>query len=166
MPEAKPVIQPIPTYARKDAEYLRRVHAIDVPLNFDPKHLTAPETWAHLGAEFKVWDRIEARAVDGTWFAELLVTATARTWAKTAVLNFTSLTSADVSLSEAIRAEMASQPQPTPAAPAPAMKVMHRGPRAWSVVRESDKAVLAEDLQTKQEAEQRMADLAKTAVTT
>lgn len=126
-------IEPLYTSNIKPAEYIRSCHAATIPINTKPEDLLNPAYWAHVANELKPWGRVEARAIDGTWFAEYLVLDVGRAWAKMHLLAKYNLTSAEESLSEANTQT--------------GLKVTWRGgDRKWSVVRETDSAVMVEGL--------------------
>lgn len=136
IPERK--IQPITHTDLKESEFVRPFYCATVPFGTQPNDLLSPEYWAHVANQLKPWARIEARAVDGTWFAEYVVLDVGRTWAKLHMLNQHNLTTPDVALSQA----NAMSPY----------EVKWRGPIAkWSVVRKSDSAVQTEGM-SKEEA--------------
>lgn len=109
-----------------------------------PEDLLAPAFWAHHGVKMKPMDEVRVRAEDGTWVAYLLVLDCSRTWAKMKQLALHQLGTADVSLTQASEAEVK--------AFIDAHEVKHRGPLKWSVVRTSDRAVLAEGIAQREEA--------------
>lgn len=128
-PERK--VEQINPTRMSEAEYQRSVFVATTHANTRPEDLLARDYWSHVAAKMKPWDRIEARANDGTWYAEYLVLEAGRTWAKVHMLQVTSLTSADVAMSQA-----------TAMLP---YDVVFRGPHCkWSVVRKSDKEVMHE----------------------
>jgi hypothetical protein len=52
--------------------------------------------WAHVSAKMKPGDRVEVRAEDGSYYAELIVQDAGRLYAKVAVLTHVKLDSVDV----------------------------------------------------------------------
>lgn len=114
-----------------DAEYQRNIHVVTAHANTLPEDLLDPAYWSHVATRMKAWDHIEARANDGTWYAEYIVLEAGRTWVKTHMLRSASLTSADVATSQAT----AMMPY----------EVVFRGPHCmWSVVRKADREVMHE----------------------
>lgn len=95
-----------------------------------------PEYWAHVAKKLRRGDRIEVLSEDNSYFAELIVLSAAPLWAKVAVLR-------NVELATAPKAE-ASQDD---------FEIKHRGKMKWSVLRKSDKAILKEGLDTREQAE-------------
>jgi len=83
------------------AEYDRQdwVANVEDPLTLED--ILDPAFWAHMAAQLKPYDHIEARADDGTWVADLVVLGCDRTWAKVALKAKYNLTTKDVSLSQA-----------------------------------------------------------------
>jgi len=123
----------------KQAEYERTAYVVTAFENTDPEDLLNPAYWAHVAAKLKAWDRIEARANDGTWLAEYLVLGVDRAWAKLAMLNKWALTTPDVSLSQDAKS---------------AYEVYWNGPAdKWSVKRTSDQEKQASGFNTKGEAQ-------------
>ena len=113
----------------KNAEFERQVHVANADEGTQPGDLLSADYWSHAAAQMKPWDRIEVRANDGTWFAELLVLDVNRNWAKVAMLSLTKLTSIDVSQSGA----QAAMPY----------RVEYKGPQLkWVVIRKTDQEVV------------------------
>lgn len=137
-------IQPI--MRLQGAEYERLVFSATAHLGTVPEDLLAPEYWAHVANHMKPWAKIEARAEDGTWYAEYLVLDVGRTWAKVKLLSQHSLTTKDVSISQSNNI---------------GLEVRFRGARKWSVVRTADASVMAEDMD-KETAMAKMAELLAT----
>lgn len=104
-----------------------------------PAEVLVPGFWAHHAVKLKPFDEIRVRAEDGTWVGYYLVLDCSRTWAKLKELSLHRLGTADVSLTQASETEVR--------AFIDLHKVVHRGPRKWSVVRKSDSAVLIEGLE-------------------
>jgi CubicO group peptidase (beta-lactamase class C family) len=125
--------EPITMTNISSAEFIRNIHCATIPHGTLPEDLLKPEYWAHVSNEFKAWGRIEARAEDGTWFGEYLITEVGRTWAKVFQLSLHKLSTHDVSLSQA----------------SPSLyEVKWRGPNAkWSVVRKSDSSVMKDGME-------------------
>ena len=118
-----------------------------------PEALLKPEFWAHHAVKLRPMDEIRARATDGTWLAYYVVLDCSRTWAKVQELARHNLTTSDVSLSQSSETEVKAFIE--------AHQVIHRGPRGWSIVRKSDRAVLAEAIERREEAQKRLTELAR-----
>ena len=120
----------------KRAETLRTLYAVNAEHGTDREDLLKPDYWCHIAAKLTPLDRLEVRADDGTWWAEYLVISCDRTWAKVKELRWLELSNVaadDSDLSE--------------------LEYKWRGPQAkHSVVRKSDQSVMAEKLNTKDEA--------------
>ena len=86
------------------AEYERTTWVITVEEGTIPDDLTNPDYYAHVAAKLRPYDRLEVRANDGTWMAELLVLDVSRLWAKVHMLHLHQLTTVDVSQSSAAAA--------------------------------------------------------------
>jgi hypothetical protein len=122
-------------------DYMSSRFDVRVPLGVTPENLLDPAFWAHHGVKLKPFDEIRARCDDGTWVAYYIVLDCSRTWARVQLLTKYSLTTSDVSSSQASVEEFKAK-----------HKIVHRGPHGWSVVREIDKAVLAQGMAVKDEA--------------
>lgn len=85
----------------KGGEYARMYYVVTAEHGTTQKDMQKPGFWAHVANQLRPYDRIEARCDDGTFFAEYLVLSCGRSWAKVKELSFISLTSADVSQTEA-----------------------------------------------------------------
>lgn len=117
----------------KPAEFIRAVHAATIPVGTLPEDLLNPAYWAHIATQMKPWDIVEARALDGTWYAEYLVLDVGRTFAQCHMLSHHNLTSQDVALTKLNNLSP--------------FDVRWRGPAAkWSVVRKSDNSVMSEGM--------------------
>ena len=119
----------------KGAEYVRVIHHAAPFDNTIPEDLLVPDYWAHVADRMKQYDRVEALANDGTWWAEYIVVACGRAYAQLRLLRKASLDPVTLNkeLSQALRA----------------YEVCHRGPHSqWSVIRLSDNQVVHEGSQT------------------
>lgn len=149
----KQLIQ-LPPNALGQLDYVSTRHDAVVQQGVDPKAILVPSFWAHHAVKMKPMDEIRARAEDGTWVAYLIVTDASRTWAKVQQLSLHRLTTADVAMTQANEADVEAFKA--------AHKVVHRGPRGWSIVRKGDDAVIAEDKSTKPDALAELDRLART----
>lgn len=104
-----------------------------------PDDLLDPSYWAHVAAKLNPWDIVRIRSEDGAWYAQVLVLDAQRTGARVKFL------AGPIDLKDQIG---------LPAEALAQFKVLHRGPRGWSVVRESDKSVLVENKATRGEADE------------
>lgn len=153
----KQLIQ-LPPQALALLDYVSTRHDAIVPAGVEPKDILVPAFWAHHAVKMRPMDEIRARAEDGTWVVNLIVLDASRTWAKVQQLGpVHRLTTADVSLTQANESEVEAFKA--------AHKVIHRGPRGWSVVRKADSAVLAEDKAVKSDADAELDRLARTQTT-
>lgn len=57
----------------KQAEFHRNVWSVTPEQGTTPEELAKSEAWVHVSKNLKAGDRIEAVAVDGSWFAEFFV---------------------------------------------------------------------------------------------
>jgi hypothetical protein len=112
----------------KQAEFVRTVWFVPVPPGIPMASVLAPEFWVHCARSLKVGDKIECRAQDNAWYAELLVGGVgqqeARVWA-------------------VLYADLRAQGAAKPAESADNYKVEFGGPKhMWRVIRMSDKEVM------------------------
>lgn len=127
VPERK--VEQLNPIRMKEGQYERTVWVITAHENTFPDDLSAPEYWSHVATKLRPWDRIEARANDGTWYAELLVLEAGRNWARAQLLNVTKLSTTDVAMS-----------QVNSLSP---YEIKYRGPHSqWSVIRKVDREVV------------------------
>lgn len=67
-------------------EFTRSSYTINAELGTTPEDLLVPSFWAHTAWKFKPLDLLEARAEDGSWYAQLLVRDKGKSWAKVVML--------------------------------------------------------------------------------
>jgi hypothetical protein len=102
-----------------------------------------PLYWTHVANKrLKQWDRIDVRAADGAWFAELLVTVKQPFAARVHVLQYVEF---------AVAAGAAAGEVPA------GYEIKSRGRDGWAVIRTEDKAVLFERVPTRDDALARLA---------
>ena len=102
------------------------------------EHLLEPSYWAVVSRQFRPGDEIQAFAQDGTYYATFLVLASDKTYAKVHLLSYHSLTTTDVSESQAA-----------------AFEVRWKGPKLkHCVIRKADGAIIHEGAQTLDDASQ------------
>lgn len=75
----------------KLADTIRNVWAVNATIGTTRNELVDPAYWAHVSGDFSQFDRIEVRAEDGSFFAELLVLASGRSWAHVHEVTFVDL---------------------------------------------------------------------------
>lgn len=121
----------------KSAEHVREVWDV-VPDTGTPfEALLQPDYWVHIAKYLKPWSRIEVRAEDGSYFAELIVRESGRLFAVVDVLRKVELGKAK-----------------TPAVTDPEFTVEYAGPHhKWRVIRSKDKTVMEKGFETKEAAE-------------
>ena len=124
----------------KGAEFERVIHTAAPAVGHTMEHMLTPAYWAHVAPKLKPWDRVEVRAEDGTFYAELLVLACDRTWARMHVLRWDDLSTQDVSLTEASQASASYEVKFTPNL-------------RWHVIRKLDRQVMHKEAQTRADAE-------------
>ncbi len=100
--------------------------------------LKSPDYWSHVASKLRAGAEIRVLAEDGSFVAYFLVIAADRTWARVHELSYVDLRkeAAPVNL-EALVGDY---------------EVKLRGPKRWSVLRKSDRAVLQEGLYTEGDA--------------
>ena len=119
----------------KECEFERTVYTCTTHENTSPEDLLKPEYWTNVAEKFKPFDKVEARADDGSWYAELLVLETSRRWTRMHMLAAHNLTTQDVSLTQSKLQEFA---------------VEFKGPhRKHCVIRISDQEIIHEGESTK-----------------
>jgi len=130
-----PVIMPQRMRLR---EYEIQDWVANIEYGFSLEDILVPSFWAHVAAQMKPYDHIEARADDGSWVAHLLVTGCDRTWAKVAVDRVIKLTSKDIAETQASQHE-----------------VKWRGPQhKYSVIRVADREPIKAGFANAEEAAQ------------
>lgn len=111
----------------QQAEFVRNVHAVSVPPGVALQSVLDPAFWVHVAHRIKVHDKVEVRAQDGAWYAELMVAkvdpAAVRMW----TLNYVDLRAQD---------------KTAPALLADDYFVQMGGPHRWRVLRKADRKVL------------------------
>jgi hypothetical protein len=119
----------------KQADFIRTVWSAQPEPGTTLDEMLLPEYWANVAKTLKKGDRIDVTSADGEWLAELLVRA-----------------SADNSVTVSVLQKYVFS---TPEAPVvdDAFDIKHRGGAKWSVLRKSDKRVMVENLETRNEAE-------------
>lgn len=100
-----------------------------------------PEYWAHISNRLRVTDIIEVIPEDMSYYARLIVLLPGRTFAKVALLEKINLSGVDAG-----------------AAVDDGYEVKLRGPRKWSIIRKSDKAIIAEDIDREVDARAKLAE--------
>lgn len=128
--------------------YKRNIWHLDVDVAVQPDDMVNPAYWAHVAQMLRPFDRIEAHAEDGSWFAEFLVRDAGVNWAKVALLRKNEL--------EAVSPERRG-------VLLPGYAVKWAGNFAkWRIVRESDNKVLFDKIPTEGDAYTKLADFART----
>lgn len=134
MSEAKANLAQLPPGNLNEFAQVSTRWDVMVPMGVSIDALKDPAFWAHRAVKMKPMDEIRARAEDGTWMANLVVLDSSRTWVRVLVLGTYQLTTGDVALTQASADEVKALVEKH--------KIIHRGPHKWSVIRESDRAVM------------------------
>lgn len=120
----------------KEASFLTTHYVATASEGAEPEDLMNPAYWAHIAATLKPWDRIDVRANDGSWWAQLLVLEASRSWARVHCLGIHNLTTADVAQTLAEQMQLP-------------YEVAYKGPHnKWSVIRRSDNQVVHDQEET------------------
>lgn len=148
-------MEKLQTTRLRNAEFERAIYTATPEHGTKFEDMLVPKYWANVAHKFKPGDRVEITAENGEWFAELMVAAAARLWAKMAVLRYVELVDA---------AAPAHGPEATPeeADPANDYDIKWAGNTAkWRIVRKADKEPLHQGFQTKEQAQSWLADYLK-----
>ncbi len=119
------------------AEYKRGDHIAEPEAGTTLEEMTDPSYWAHVARGMRVWDRIEIRPKDGSWWAELLVRAVEPFTVVVAVLRQQTFISA---------------PALAAMIPPDGYELKAQGNKGWAVIRTSDKAQLVAGQPTQESA--------------
>lgn len=106
------------------AEHPRNLWHVTVPPGIPIGSLSNPEFWAHC-TKLRAYDKIECRAQDNAWYAELVVAKVTKNAASVWVVLYADL-----------------RPQPANAETAADYKVEFGGAHKWRVIRLHDKEVV------------------------
>lgn len=128
----------------RPADYDRTIFATTPEPGTTLEDMLAPEYWSHVAKSLKPGSRIEVTPEDGSWFAELYVRRASANAALVVVLR-----------AYDFEAKMLGA---TPAPDHADFTVKFRGGAGWSVVRNSDKAIMFEGGKTREEAENWVAE--------
>lgn len=122
-------------------EFARRSFQIIPPPSDKVEDLLRLDYWAHVSRGFKPFDRIEAIAEDGTWYADILILAVGRAWAKVSIIHYKEL--------EKVRPEhLESEYEISWGSPV----------TKWRVIRRQDRQVLKDNLDSQQTASNWLTD--------
>lgn len=129
----------LPVTGMQQAEFARTVWDATPPAGTTLDDMMDPAYWVHVAAKLKPWDRIEVRAEDGTWYAELVVRMATRTAAVVAQVHYVQLGApATVAKADDI------------------YEVEFKPAQRWRVRRLSDGIVMSSDHATREEATRAM----------
>lgn len=135
------------------AEFIFTEWCAKPAVGVSPEALLVPEYWAHHAQRLTPGDEIVARAEDWSWYARYIVVDCARTWAKLKpLIGPVSLNTQDANLQSAQPEGGDHSSQNEVEAFKAGFKLVHRGPRKWSVVRIADDVLMDENKQEKGEA--------------
>lgn len=123
------------------AEHERTAYVVTVESHTSRELLKEPSFWSLVAKKFRPYDRLEVRSDDGTFWAEYLVLACDRTWAKVHEMSFHKLTTSEIAQTQA-------------AIQNDEFEVKWGGPHnKFRVIRKSDNAVIKDQIQTKDDAD-------------
>lgn len=150
---AEPAAKERPVYVLgaerlRGAEFERLIYVASPMTGATIEDLLRPEAWAAVAPKLQPWSHVEVRAEDGTYYAELLVLACDRTWAKMHVLKYESLSTPDVSLTQSNSA----------------YEIRHTPLLRWHVIRKSDRHIVKDNFQLRAQAEDALREHLKTTV--
>lgn len=118
------------------SQYERQEWVANAPEGCTPDDIKKQDFWSLMAYQMKPYDRVEVRADDGSWLAELVVVGCGRNWAKVSVLNHYKLADAGK--------EMKGDAE---------FRIDFKGPqRKWCVIRNSDDEYIRDKLGSKEEA--------------
>lgn len=137
----KPALTKIPV-SLKAAEFIRQTYCVDATDHHTFDDVLRPDFWAHVSNQLKIGDKIEVRHVGNMFYAELLVVNVVQNAAVVKPLIHVVFKEND---HESIEDEE--------------YRTQLRGPKKWSVVRNSDNHVMIELLDTKADAEKALIEL-------
>lgn len=121
----------------KLAEYERNVHSVAIPPGIPLASVLRPEFWAHCTGVLRLYAKVECRAQDNAWYAELMVLGVGKYDATMGVIAY-----ADFNARPAKPATVDSDGYTVSFAP------KHR----WRVIRNADGIVIHKDCATEDEA--------------
>lgn len=129
------------------AQYERQEWVANAPEGCTVEDIKDPAFWSLMSFQMKPYDRVEVRADDGTWVAEVLVIGCARNWAKVSVLQHHKLASA----ADAMKDDAD-------------YRVQWKGPqKKWCIIRNSDDAFIREEIASRESAETQMKEYERNA---
>jgi hypothetical protein len=118
------------------SQYERQEWVANAPEGCTVDDIKEQEFWSLMAYQMKPYDRVEVRADDGTWMAELLVIGVGRNWAKVHILNHHKLTGADEAMKDSTE-----------------FRVEWKGPqKKWCIIRNSDNTFIREGIASRDDA--------------
>ena len=133
------------------AEHKRNIWYATAEHGITKDDILNPSYWGHVANRLRPKDRIEIQNEDDSFFAELLVISSDKTWAKVVLLKYVDLNQSATEITKDQADQVTS-----------AYAVIWRGPKKYSVVRKSDRAVMQEGMHSKEDAESWLAVHLKT----
>lgn len=122
------------------AEHVSMTYAVTSDYGVTKEDILTPSYWAHVAQKLRARDIIRVLAEDGAFYAELLVTAADKTWAKVVITNFIDFNTEGKLTSEQV--ELVGKDYEVRFVPT----------KKWCVIRKSDRAMVVESLHSKDDA--------------
>lgn len=133
------------------SDYGRTIFVATAEQGTKQEDLMSPDFWANVAPQCKPWDRIEVRSDDGTFYGEYLILSVGRAWVKVYEMNYTKLTSSDVSVTQADKQD--------------GFEIKWLGPKQkWTVIREKDREPIKKEMSSEDEAATWLKDYLKAVV--
>lgn len=139
--------------------------AINVPAGSTIKDLVSPDFYANIANQLGKNDYIRALFDDGSYIVDLLVTEVdtknqTPVWIRTVITNVVNIAEAEEKTKEILKQEIKQEKEVvTGELSHPDYEIKFRGAKKYSIIRKNDKAVLQEDLLTKEAANEALKEL-------
>lgn len=128
----------------REAEFKRTIWTATPQAGTVKDEIIKPEFWVHVANKLKIGDRVEVSPESGEWLAEVIVRATGDGGPAVHILHFHSFAAAELPSGSDY-------------------EVKYAGASAkWRVIRKADRHVLVDGLQTREAAENWLANNSKT----
>lgn len=123
------------------AEYAKSHYVVTVDHAIDDKDICNPSFWAHVAQKLKQFDTVELRSEDGSFWAQYLVIAADRVWAKVLKLHYVDLDK--VQADTKFDGDLIDQ-----------YEIKWAKNSKWSVIRREDRALMVEKLHSRTDAQE------------
>lgn len=129
-----------------EADGVRRAWAVTPETGVTQEDILRPEFWAHVWEKLRPLDRIEVRAEDGSFWAELLVVDRRRAWVRVKMIHYVPIGTL----------------APTDVIDMDELSIRYMGPHwKWAVVRKKDSEMVIKGFSDKLAAHQAAAEYQK-----